>query len=307
MFCFCSDLSLTKCSAKESSTGEHHIIAPEECSEDWRYIYLQSPAPKASEILKSYKKKTSFILDIDEDFFGVHLPGHKLTEAGLTMDDIRKLENTTLFLFCPKSPSLEKVIDEWFKEIIDNLITRCSDNSGIIPGVCGNTLLLEVTEEIQSNAQSWFCEVDIRKHLAELFFILTQSTMTGNKLRALANTGLCLSSSWSTHLSEPHLHLCVGQIILNTSSVKEFTPSDNDLQQLAGDITKVLQSLPHRPIVITISRSSRNGYTPRSQQMLIENTILGLLKSFLSVETKDVVYSPNLAGGISGWDQRWKQ
>ncbi|CAL8106209.1 unnamed protein product [Calicophoron daubneyi] len=331
-FCTCYDADDGVCTTTnlEDPLNDSYI-KPEQCPNDWPYDYLELIVGRTPGILRYSKKwslknmsaiqselkrhpsatladelKTPLILDIDEDFFGVHLPSRNLTDIGFTTEEVAEIGAMVHEIFCPKYPPLEKTIDEWFKRLTQRLINECLPSISGKDLSCVRALAMEILPTLHSNHKTWLCTSDVKHSFLDLMHFIAEHAMTTEKLNALARTGLCLDSAWSGHLYEPHMHLCVGHNTVNNSIVPEYVPSHKELVELAANFTRVLMALPYQPITVTVCRSSRDGYTPRWLQMRIEAIVLGLLKRVLKISQKAVHYSTHLAGGQNGWDKRWQ-
>ncbi|CAH8542335.1 unnamed protein product [Schistosoma mattheei] len=157
------------------------------------------------------------ILDIDEDFFGVHLVTHNLLKSGLNINFIHTMNSIISLIFCP----------------------------------------IHYINEI---------------HIDQIY----------------------------------QIHLCLGHNLPNQSLVDEFLPISNDLLKLAIHFTQILLTIPYQPNIVTIARSSRDGYTPRWLQYDIELMILNILKKVFHLTEKNIIYTNHLAGDkYYGWYHRF--
>jgi len=59
-----------------------------------------------------------------------------------------------------------------------------------------------------------------------------------------------------------------------------------------------------RPLLVTVCRSVRDGYTPRSLAAHIETGILSALRRQRRSGTMTVIYDNDLLAGRGGWDNR---
>ncbi|CAH8856531.1 unnamed protein product [Trichobilharzia szidati] len=247
------------------------------------------------------------ILDIDEDFFGVHLVMRSLLKTGLTSEFIFSLNNLIPSIFCPLSHIDELDIDQIYRWLLEQvyLTTHYSNyrKRFTIESYALNDILSSINKNLQIT--DIFCHnyTLALKKFNELF---KNTSITYEQFNALTRVGVCLTNSLLTHQYTPEIHLCIGHNTPNASLVEEFIPTSDDLLQLAVQFTQILLSLPYPPNVISVSRSSRDGYTPRWLQYNIETIILNILKRVFDLTDENIVYTKYLAGNKrQGWYRRF--
>lgn len=287
-----------------------------ECEQKWTHNHLELESAKAPGVLKSNEEwsinsdsSTPLILDIDEDYFGVHLPARNLTDARFSESQVKSIDELIQYTFCPASPNLELVIDRWFAEVIQHTRELCFEpsSSRLLEEVladCSGPLFRIIHKGLREHFNTWLCDVDVMEVSTNLTKIFTSLKHHPEKLLALEKIGLCLTMAWSTHLYEPRMNLCLGHNLPGSSLVEEHVPDKNEVFLLATHLATIMLALPREPNIITICRSSRDGYTPRWLQSFIEDIILGLLKRVFNVTEQEIHYSSALAGGPGGWEQR---
>ncbi|KAF6770437.1 hypothetical protein AHF37_11413 [Paragonimus kellicotti] len=288
-------------------------INPDLCKQRWDFNYLELNHSFAPGVLRSSKKwsilnvdearsKSPLILDIDEDYFGVHLASRNLTETGLDPMVIQQLNEFISEIFCPKHPNLEKAIDLWFQEFIT--VTRKSCFEPRNDSNCYQQVDRFFFETLFEAHTDWLCYENVEIFIHNLENIITHPLITSEQLTVLSRVGLCLTNAWTTHKYKPRMQLCTGTNTPEFTLVEEFLPSENYFHSLLSNLTTVLAALSQKPAVITVCRSTRDGYTPRWMQQTIEYALIGLLKRVFSLADEQFVYSDQLAGGRSGWNQR---
>ncbi|KAF5397117.1 hypothetical protein PHET_09621 [Paragonimus heterotremus] len=313
--CMCPNQNNDGCATWTADSPVHEtVINTDQCEKRWDFNYLELNHSFAPGVLHSSKKwsivnvdeassMSPLILDIDEDYFGVHLASRNLTETGLNPMVIQQLSEIISEIFCPTHSHLEKAIDLWFQEFISVTGESCSkprNDSNCYQQV--NRFLSETLFEANTD---WLCHENVGIFIHILVNIITHPLITQRQLSVLSRVGLCLSSAWTTHRFQPRMQLCTGTNTPEFTLVEEFLPNGNYFHSLLSNLTTVLIALPQKPAVITVCRSARDGYTPRWMQQTIEYAILGLLKRVFRLADEQFVYSDQLAGGRSGWNQRY--
>ncbi|KAF8569359.1 hypothetical protein P879_07237 [Paragonimus westermani] len=312
--CMCPNQNNDGCATWTADSPVHEIkINTDQCKQHWNFNYLElnhSFAPGVLHFSKKWSivnvdetsKKSPLILDIDEDYFGVHLASRNLTGTGLNPMIIQQLNEIIFEIFCPKHSNLENAIDLWFQGfimIISNVCSKPRNDSYCYQKV--DRYLLETLFEAHTD---WLCHENSEIFIRILVNTITHPLITPGQLSVLSRVGLCLTSSWTTHKYEPRMQLCIGTNTPEFTLVEEFLPSEDYFHSLLSNLTTILVALPQKPAVITVCRSARDGYTPRWMQQTIEYALLGLLKRVFTLADEQFVYSDRLAGGRSGWNQR---
>ncbi|TGZ71542.1 hypothetical protein CRM22_002571 [Opisthorchis felineus] len=338
VFCLCKENS-SVCEVRSMDGSDTNTeIQREECSSLWPFTLIESNATTAPSILRSLRPNLShsfrdnhhtnlsvaqisqfldhyqrhpLILDIDEDYFGVHLVAQNLTEVGIPLLVVHQLDKLIQSIFCPDDFNLELDTDRWFHHVIDLIQNNCSRSGD--PGSaytrredCVTKLHEFTSRHFSRNNNKRFCSETTESKLTKLFETLSHPEMTNKKLSCLSRIGLCLTNSWLTHDYEPHIKLCIGHNTPEFSMVLEHWTTSDDLTRIASSLNDTLHSLHAKPALITLVRSSRDGYTPRWLQIKIEELILEMLARIFFISRKNVVYSPYLAGGVGGWNDRYR-
>lgn len=325
--CICLSPDAATCRTRSDSNGMNDtVIRKDQCLSSWMFTYFELSSKDAANILKyseqwsvinqatqtkEFNKNRPIILDIDEDFFGVHLASQSLLKSGIRMTFIHGLDQLIQILFCPKSYEFEAEIDEWFRLLLNILksgkfspsknVRSCFSTFECIKGP-----LMEAYAVLQTKQQFWACkDIKVEDVFRNLSKMLYDGLVTGEQYEAIERIGICLSQAWSTYRNEPLMHLCLGHNTPEASLVEEFLPNITQMENLIVDFTRILLSLPFIPDLITISRSSRDGYTPRWMQYYIELLIISSLKTVFKFDGTHIYYSERLAGGHQGWYRRF--
>lgn len=293
-----------------------HLCTPRISS--YHHVELNSYTAARGTLRRMLQKEDSgaLIIDIDEDFFGVQLPAASLLQNDCDLIDLFEISNTLHGILCPPvglTGAEELEIDSWFQQTIKSF-----DMAGCFtPTVClhmyyNSSLPISCRDEIARAAASlnprWRCQdmASVIFYVERLAILL--SYQTDQALKALSETGICLEAASRTFETEPKIGLCLGHNLPGASVVPEFVPSYKNIVELARNMTRILNAtLPRRPTVITIARSSRDGYVVRKLQPTIELAIRMVLKHVFNLTDANFHYSEYLAGGEIGWVDRYHE
>ena len=260
----------------------------------------------------------NIILDIDEDFFGVELPSETLVDAGLDENMTKPLQDSLSTLLCPKHIDHESLSNRMMRKIIGTLIRRCRPSVKSDDGVCRvligkiRKLVRRIMLAYMKKDMQMFCSnktenlLDSAKELTNILYY-TQL----DHLRILMEFGFCLATTPASlgFRDEGHgrIGVCVGAVEPNATIVFRHKPDAAEVRSRTTQLRKMLEIIDarHRPSVVTLCRSVRDGYTPRSLFSSIEANILGIFKDLPG--HYDVVYDENLYGGKGGWPDRHKR
>ena len=101
-----------------------------------------------------------------------------------------------------------------------------------------------------------------------------------------------------------HIKLCTGANFPgNSSAVMEHLADDAELDQQLARVKHILQELAVSsgpPILVTICRSGRDGYVPRTQQQYIERGLVQIIKKVFHIQDYRIHYDRNLYAGVRG-------
>ncbi len=247
------------------------------------------------------------LLDIDEAFFGVRMVRSQLLDNGLRWRDVARASDAVAQLFCPKSPAHERLADRWFFELATALDLSCVKSSGAKPEWClqPEAALSKFMRPGKANDDvlgDLVCSKDTGdRAFLSLWRVLRAQASA--QISLLRQAGLCFRQTLRS-AQKPKLHLCIGSDDLKDSPIEHY-PSASELEQQFERVQAILSSLPRRPRLITIARSSRDGYVPRDLQARIEHRLIELILSEFKLKSSDVLFDVHLLNGKQGdWDNR---
>lgn len=291
----------------------------------------EASAAKWLRQLRPSSVNSGLILDIDEDFFGCWSDMFPLQKVEITEDNVGFLSDSVKDLFCAQTAKEESLVDMFYRAVINFIVTLKSKSCEVIGefvGKKGKPCLTSVAisnyiiENIPTLIQFFkefgndhiFCYEDLKViglYLQTLMTILQDLTIP--QLQSLSELGLCFHTSPSSRYfySSPHLHICLGENTPKNTKVTFHLPSENEIKSQTANLQKILSSLFKSPNIVTVSRSVRDGYTPKIFSAQIEASILGkIAQVFRRVNRENILFDSNLLGGKLGWNNRsmsWNQ
>ncbi|XP_045211860.2 uncharacterized protein LOC123563237 [Mercenaria mercenaria] len=263
-------------------------------------------------------KSEHIILDIDEDFYGCSYAIEPLLKANVSYSKLFRLSSLIASYICPTSFTHEKESDKFLMELLS--VTRTKR-------ACNRDKTLKHSERCHGVA-----EIDLHRHFRHQLNrsitedtirmchrtrphdfvqnLLTKlSTFSITQIRALQKTGFCLTTSPKTlkiNRNDNRFGLCIGSNTPKDTAVLEHTPTKSEIATRTILLKGLLKKLSsHSVELVTVSRSMRDGYTPRQFFEKIEADILNGLKDSFSRKIK-VQYDRELLGGKPGWPARHK-
>ena len=260
----------------------------------------------------------NIILDIDEDYFGVELPGESLVHAGLNWKLVMQIQDSLSNLFCPRHIAHESLANRMMREIIGAVIRRCQPTANPLRDTCRTSVghvqsvVRNVVLAYRKRNTTLFCTLHTKELLErsnKLTLILHQFKLS--HLLVLMDLGVCLRTTPASvdfrQTGFGSIALCLGFNTPNDTAVFLHKPDAAEIRTRTTQLRKILEIIDarHRPSVVTLCRSVRDGYTPRSLFSSIEANILGIFKDLPG--HYDVVYDENLYGGKGGWPDRHKR
>ncbi|GFR84485.1 UPF0489 protein C5orf22 [Elysia marginata] len=231
-------------------------------------------------------------------------------------------------MFCGDTAEHELLSDIIFhnisKFLIDNrsMCGRIKDNlspSKVLKDECVLSIHQHITTSLQRLPRSLnapfvdrvFCGFRYDAfHKSMLYRLLTLlAPLDDNQLQALAEVGICFQVSLHSYdeARVGHFRLCDGYNRPNETVVTFFTPNREDVQTRGKRLQSILGQVSATPDIVTVCRSVRDGYTPRTHFRQIENLILDALKNRYSRsrgEGIQIMYDRDLLGGKDGWWHR---
>ena len=129
-------------------------------------------------------------------------------------------------------------------------------------------------------------------------------------LARILNLGFCLSSSPKSlafSSDRAQFTVCHGLNEPDSDIVFLHTPNETDIELRMRTLRSLIRQLPEKPRLVTLCRSVRDGYTPRSLAGVIEAGIFRIFED-AKIEERfgswEVLYDDDLFGGIAGWNGR---
>ncbi|GFN78485.1 upf0489 protein c5orf22 [Plakobranchus ocellatus] len=323
--------------AQEDSGSE---INPAQCSVRFSGLLQVVDQSEAKDALASLNQedrqdghKHGILLDIDEAFFGYWSDTFDLTHQGLTSDETDILSGLIEDVFCADTTFDERIADMFHAALL-NLLVNIKLQSCEIKGEqfvpskerrkcytsleMSNLLIEKIPKMIRflvevGEAEHILCirsKPVADSHVSTLLqnLVLYLQNFSVQQLRHLAWLGICFDvSPTSVYFQPPRpLKLCQGQIKLNHTSTFFFHPTETDLEAAPEDLKNLLSSLKDKPSLVTLSRSVRDGSTPKDVFHSIEDKVLDGLKSiyYSSIHPESIHFDSNLLGGKLGWPRR---
>lgn len=268
--------------------------------------------------------KSQFVLDIDEDFFGVLTKEDaKIMRGGLSRRLMRSLDHL-LAAFQVSSVEDEDKVNDVLRLFVHTLWNVCWNGPRPTP-VCWSVRKADLSW-LESKLILFFFESRqnalnfvLLKHLAETLLELVSSSP--NAAHLINSYGFCLSKSPATSVEAS------GGFMASTVSSRDegrgmkFCVNDASVYQVVNNdkhpVTRSASSSPYevarrlgvlrvalgneqtRPALVTVCRSVRDGYTHPHMWPQIEEGVLKVLRDRYG--ELDVHYDRNLMGGRLGW------
>ncbi|XP_041364538.1 UPF0489 protein C5orf22 homolog [Gigantopelta aegis] len=262
--------------------------------------------------------KDNVILDIDEDYYGCETVLQTLEDANITLDMVNKLSSRIQYLFCPVTVIQETAADDFFHTIIEIILEMKSHcgNSHFQKQCTGlnlhNALVGMIPDLLDSvykeHATGMLCQGkhDLMNGLMVQTLVQHLTTFTTPQLKVLSEIGVCLETAVTSFIeSSDGLRLCHGSNLPNETIVLYHSPTPKEIQERTKTLHSLLHSGSFTPHMVTICRSVRDDYTPRSYFHKIEGDILKVLhESFSDIHWATVYYDKHLLGGKRGWPRR---
>lgn len=265
-------------------------------------------------------KQDSVMLDIDLDYFGCTHVSQPLVDSGMSVALLTMMNGVLWKLFCPKSVQEEQETDKvlvkslnLFQTALDckskpqdkqNSYKKCKDKAQRETRDMLKRFLWYQGKRVSCGKKSRESE-NLLNQLIDLFF----GHLNAKQISLLKKIGFCLTTTLNSYLplTNPGFQICMGANTPTDSVVLTHRPTKNETIQRTSTLIKFLTTLKsrqHRPRLITVCRSIRDGYTPRFLYYLIDHSVMKSLNSCFG-NTK-VQYDPWLLGGRHGWPHRHK-
>ncbi|XP_062581519.1 uncharacterized protein LOC134243301 isoform X2 [Saccostrea cucullata] len=288
-------------------------IDPKTCKTEITFSYEEVREDLAADIFRreaNTYKENGVILDIDEDFFACTYASRPLLDAGLTEKEIDSVNDIVSGTLCPNNAKEEQEADGVFTELLDDVISACFGKEKQGGSACQNkeaSIRDKYLHILNNRKEHLLCgktfdrKWNKEEHLKNLVHLLLG--MMKAQILAIKHVGFCFTTIKSRGLDmtrSSEFHLCTGANTPNRSMVIEHRTTLLEIKQRTEGLQDIFTALKPSllPSVITLCRSSRDGYVPRELQSHIENNIIKSLSSSFSVQLN---YDVELLGGKEGW------
>jgi len=266
------------------------------------------------------------IIDIDEDFFGCESPSDQLAgrlgNGSSGWKYVELIDGALAAFLCPLTADDESTADRFARRLVRLVMDVCRRR--IATERCRPPGLDAVIKSAFVGRPSLFCGSTASG--AKAAWVSLAELLAGVPVRVLLgmlDVGFCLNTAPRTHdfRRRPNVGdfaVCYGANEPNSTLVYHHTPSPDELDAQLRSFDRLVVELlrqteatavgvggrQRRPLLVTVSRSVRDGYTPRSLAANIERGILTALRQQRRSGTMTVVYDKDLLGGRRGWDNR---
>ena len=250
-------------------------------------------------ILRDYKK-ANVILDIDEDYFGVEFPSNDISNSALPHLEV--LSNISSYIIC----NVNKRGDEGkanniLRNVVKEMLKLCSPNNMNNLEMCPIQLSLEASNTLRTIKSSLVCNNNKFFKRLVLKFASTLQKLRIVELRQVLDIGWCRAQPIGVNYTAS-VRLCPMKADPRFQFV--HTPTKLEFNRRARQLAKIFRHIHSitPPSLVTLSRSTRDGYTPRRLAAQIESAILN---AFTALSPRYVVhYDEYLWGGKIGWSNR---
>ncbi|XP_056017898.1 uncharacterized protein LOC125670314 isoform X2 [Ostrea edulis] len=282
------------------------------CKSETKFMFEEIREDLAADIFwrnGNEYRENGVILDIDEDFFGCTYASQTLLDAGITEEEFRSINEILGRIFCPNNAKEELVTDNILTKFLDDIISsRCfgQDVKGDACQKKEDSIYEKFIQTLHEDNENLLCRNILKQdwNKKELMLLL-RSMMERNlaQIMAIKHVGFCSTTSNLRGLEmtkSSEFNICVGANTPNRSLVIEHHTNSYEIKQRAKVLKEIFEALkPNlQPSMITLCRSSRDGYVPRELQNQIEGNIIESLKSLSPTKLN---YDTELLGGKDGW------
>lgn len=304
IFCFCEQcihgnkLFPLVCKYHNHELRNFTRTFEERCKKYKTYRFIETTESNLTRLVH-IKSRVSLFVDIDEDFFGVESGIDHFIREGISLRTQKVLDVILPRLYSVKSPEEERELDNLMRVLftrVADLVSRSRDH----PRKDVVEMRARITKAITDNTQQFFRDPD---EVNELSIFL--SSLKHEHLVSLSRAKYCLRSIHTLgRYDEMDFTLCHGHTNLE-EKLKHISSKDAILKR-GQNLQEILHFLyqSSAPRFFTVSRSLRDGYTPRDQQQYIERMVLGSIIRAIqsSGRRKRVVYDSHLSFGKKGWE-----
>lgn len=285
------------------------ILIVEEIHENKAVSYLGRPEWIA--------KSESIIIDIDEDYYGCSYAIEPLLSANVSFQRVKRIDELIKAQLCPISTEHERRSDLFLLELISLVrIKRACDIDKTLTNStkCRIASKMNAVKHFESKLRSLETNQTIRlcknNDDRKVVQVLTQafSRLRIKDLKALQSVGFCCNTSPKTLdlYGNRKFGICYGMNTPEATAVSVHIPTTSEITSRTILLKGLLRKLnKYSPRLVTVSRSVRDGYTPRQFFEQIEDNIITALQGSID-QTTELHYDKDLLGGKPGWPARHK-
>jgi len=303
---FASDLMDTRI-PDEHAAGEVYpapLPDPDPPSEE----ALSSSAGGAGKAKARSGVAAAVILDIDEDYFGTESPATNLHHQGWNERDMALLQSALRRHFCVRDTKAEA----WLNRALSASIRGLAPGEGEKvqpPGSLGGAGKEPEGRVLCRGASgSWEDGIEEVTQIARVAISGSATDSGAGMIESLLRYGFCAAAESFAKASMRGrlattgvpMGVCIGNSVAGEEDGQRVifhTPTPTELQSRMGEMQGLLGQVRHPIWLTTICRSSRDGYTPRHLQIVIEAGIINAIEANTAPEKLQLVYDPDLFMG----------
>lgn len=292
------------------------VIDKDTCKIEMSFLHEEINEDFASNVFRREAENlrgNGVILDIDEDFYACTFASRPLLNAGFTEEELDQLNEIIGDIFCPNNVKEEQEADTFLSLLLDDAMSSgCLEKKAPAEKGCQQKSIAiqnEFINLLQSKSKHLICGKKQRKEgdKEEQVRKLVQTILSWDRSRIMAvkQVGFCLTTSKARGLDmtkASEFHVCMGANTPNRTLVIEHNTTLSEIDARTSGLKEIFEAMRPRlsPVMVTLCRSSRDGYVPREFQNKIESDIL---KSLESLSPLRLHYDSELLGGREGWYQ----
>ncbi|XP_056022127.1 UPF0489 protein C5orf22 homolog [Ostrea edulis] len=282
------------------------------CKSKKTFIYEEIREDLAPDIFRrkgNEYRENGVILDIDEDFFGCTYASQIMLDAGITEEEFRYINEILGRIFCPNNAKEETATDNILMKVLDDIILSDCFAQDVKGDDCQKkevSIYEKYIQTLNKDNENLLCRNTFKqdwnkKELVLLLQSIMKKSLT--QIMAIKHVGFCSTTSTARGLDmtkSSEFNICIGANTPNRSMIIEHHTNLYEIRQRTMVLEEIFETLKPSllPSMITLCRSSRDGYVPRELQNLIEGNII---ESFKSLSPTKLNYDTELLGGREGW------
>ncbi|XP_067932662.1 UPF0489 protein C5orf22 homolog isoform X1 [Watersipora subatra] len=262
-------------------------------------LYMMKSSMAAAglpETLETSTLPSSIMLDIDEDFFGVMKGSDSLGDVDFKL--IEQFNNLLADTFTILNPADEGLAHSLLENILHMIKATCGSDE------CSREDFRKIQRFIRETGRERtpIGGRTIKSDELQKVVQFVSSKFSKKNIEHLLQTGFCMPISPLTYkLNVPPEHwriryesiaVCHG---INVPGMDNqiHLPTTAEIDTVTDTLDSILEVITlDRVKLVTVARSNRDGFTPRSfQQKIEENILLSLQKKFID---SNIVYDRNL-------------